>query len=72
MPTCPGCGDQLTVLDPPPNDATPPFMCEADVRGWWPAELTPEARAAWDPVTRTFGAEHDAIQVAIELDREEG
>lgn len=52
-PSCPGCGSTLRPVAV--NAATAPWLCSSCRRGWWPAELTPAARSAWDPARRTHG-----------------
>lgn len=68
IPTCPTCGRALTLLDTTGRATTPPYLCSPCVRGWWPAELEPDARKAWDPITRSHAAE--ALE-RIELRRAE-
>ena len=67
--TCPICGGQLeAVTDQSPQTA--PWLCPEDARGWWPTELTPEARSRWDNTTRSVdaGAVQDLL-LGILIDR---
>jgi hypothetical protein len=67
--TCPNCGGRLeAVRDQDPDTA--PWLCGRCVRGWWPAELTDEARSAWSPHTRDFGPRRLEIMVAAWADRD--
>jgi hypothetical protein len=60
--TCPNCGKKLSIVVT--NDAaTPPYACFDCTRGWWPAELTPQARALWDPTSRSFTMTIDGATV---------
>lgn len=52
--TCPNCGKRLLHDLDPADPSTPPYQCLDCVRGWWPAEITKQAREAWDPTTRSF------------------
>ena len=52
--TCPNCGKLLEELDVEDNPDTPPYLCSLCSHGWWPAELTAEAKAAWDPTVNSF------------------
>jgi hypothetical protein len=68
--TCPNCGGALTG---PAfvNLQTPPYTCARCHLGWWVAELTTDARAAWRPRFRDFGygpvAQAIAEAVAAEI-----
>lgn len=70
--TCPTDGKALRLLDPVPTADTPPFLCDECVRGYWPAELTPAARALWDPLLRTHGTGEAAevVRLAAVVDRD--
>ena len=48
-PTCPRCGEPLKPLVAP--GCQPPWACRGCHRAWWEAELTPEAREAYNPLT---------------------
>lgn len=62
---CPNCGKKLTVLVGIEPDSAP-YACFDCVRGWWPAEMTPKARACWDPVTRSHGSSEVGQVVRLE------
>lgn len=66
-PRCPGCGQRLqpSVL----GAATPPWQCQLCRRGWWNAELTPDARLAYQPAWRTHTGP-DAPGIAAAVDQE--
>lgn len=53
-PPCPGCGEPLqpVVTDDP---QTPPWVCRECDRGWWNAELAPDAARFYRPEFRDFG-----------------
>lgn len=69
---CPNCGAQLTQIANPDAD-TPPYVCGLCRLGWWCSELTADARAAWQPSTRTFRWDAiDGIQAAIAAERQQG
>lgn len=52
MTTCPHDDATLQELGPARAGGTPPWRCLACFRCWWPAELTPAARGAWDKTLR--------------------
>jgi hypothetical protein len=55
-PACPICGVPLTAIDTGTNRESPPWGCyENCLRGWFNAELTPEARDAWNPALQDWG-----------------
>ena len=65
--TCPTCGGQLAPHVGLPQTA--PWLCANCRRGWWLAELAPEARKRFRPQVFDFG--HDgtvAAAVATELE----
>lgn len=67
---CPNCGAQLTPVTGPGGD-TPPWVCHLCRLGWWCAELTADAREAWQSCTQTFRWDALAgIQAAIVLERQ--
>lgn len=71
MPNCPNCGEKLISLPREEISAdTAPFISPACARAWWPSELEPEAKAAWDSVTRTFGKKHNEIMAKALKDRD--
>lgn len=50
---CPEDGTLLQLVEPgSAQDA--PWLCLECSRAWWPAELTPAARAAWSTDARDF------------------
>lgn len=63
--TCPICAGALSALTDPASD-TAPWRCPSCFRGWWNAELTTEARGAFDAATRSFTAEM-AEQLELEI-----
>lgn len=71
MPNCPNCGDALQPVAG--NSQTPPWGCFVNcARGWWEAELTPQARAVWNSVTRSFmGPTARQIVEAARAERDE-
>lgn len=79
IPTCPTCGRDLDAVDTTGRSTTPPYLCSPCVRGWWPAELEPEARDAWDPITRSHVGPYAAVleeklveDVLAQSDEDEG
>lgn len=60
--SCPSCGAELAAVDL--GGDTPPWLCAPCARGWWPAELTAKARAAWRPLLRTFDDPDGKIALA--------
>lgn len=44
--SCPNCGQGLTELSGQ-SSQTPPYVCDACRRGWWPIELGNYARDTW-------------------------
>jgi hypothetical protein len=59
--TCPTCGAQLVpVLGSP---VTPPWLCAGCAHGFWCAELSRAARAAWRPRYRDHGYGESAAKV---------
>lgn len=64
-PICPNCGRVLQVVIGPPSWA--PWLCAVCHRGWWPSELHPSVKAAWDPARRHFKHER-AAAVAADVD----
>jgi transposase-like protein len=67
MNICPICGGTLTAVKL--NGRSAPWLCPPCHRGFWNAELTPEAHAAWRPAHRDHG-HHPAIRKAAEVERE--
>lgn len=49
--SCPHCGAQLAPVALTPDCA--PWLCSGCRLGFWVAELTTEARLAWDKATRS-------------------
>ena len=68
--TCPNDGTQLAeVRDRSPEWA--PFVCSSCHRAWWPAELTAEARRAWNPAVQAFeGPPADFVALHALVDRD--
>jgi hypothetical protein len=65
--SCPHCGALLEPYVGTPESA--PWLCQNCRRGWFAAELTPEARKAWRPLEKDHhGLDHDAF-MQIDLDR---
>ena len=50
---CPNCGARLSWVVADWQSA--PWVCRDCVRGWWAAELAPDAQLAWDPPTHDQG-----------------
>lgn len=68
--SCPNCGQQLQPVRDLGPDSTP-WLCKTCARGWWPAELTPAARKAWNPQTRSFdGPAQVDIRLNTMIDRQ--
>ena len=62
VPPCPICGRQLTVSQYAIVDSqTAPWLCDPCRHGFWPSELTDDARAFYDPIGHHFGALHPTI-----------
>lgn len=70
-PTCPHDEQPLTPVEAGPQ--TPPWLCESCSRLWWPSELTPASRKAWDPKTRSYarGEAGDMARLHAQVDRAE-
>lgn len=67
-PTCPNCANALLAVVGSPESA--PWLCTACHRGWWPAELTDEARSTWNPMVRAFiRSDRAAARAAVAADR---
>lgn len=66
--TCPNCGQNLTAVDVTNEPTWAPWLCSTCSRGWWPAELTPAARRAWQPNTRDYADQ--LIMAAARADRD--
>lgn len=67
--TCPNCAGPLLPVAGSPE--TPPWLCTGCHRGWWPSELTEEARSTWNPLVRAFRPANRAdarAAVAADLD----
>lgn len=60
--TCPCCGQQLAPVAQGP--AAAPWLCAACCRGWWAAELTPDARAIYRPERDDFRP-HKDVRAAV-------
>lgn len=68
MPPCPICGAPLTPVDGHPDWA--PWLCQADARGFWPAEL--EHADQFRPATRDFApAARDKVRKRVGVERKE-
>ena len=69
MPSCPNCGSHLASVMLGP--ATAPYLCARCRLGWWNAELTGEARKAWNPRTGAFDwhIHRDVIGPALVAER---
>jgi hypothetical protein len=65
--TCPDCGSALSPVAQAPTAA--PWLCRQCARGWWAAELTPEARAQYRPSRKDFRP-HIAVRTAVEREAE--
>lgn len=59
-PGCPNCGGTLAALA---VAGSPPWLCAECARAWWDAELSAEARGAWDSTTRSHGTGQKAERV---------
>lgn len=70
---CPICGDELQRVERL-NPTWAPWVSVNCSRGWWDAELTPEARAGFDPARREqrTPADRDRVQTRISSERTEG
>lgn len=67
---CPICGGTLDrVTGQTPDSA--PLLCHRDRAGWWPSEVTPQARALFDGVTRAWPqtAAAQAVRDQVSADR---
>jgi hypothetical protein len=65
--TCPQCGGELAPVAGDADSA--PWLCAPCSRGWWPAELSAAARAAYRPEFADHGV--DAAALAITKQRHE-
>lgn len=64
--TCPNCGGPLRVHVGPAQDA--PWLCDGCHHGWWCAELSDSARAAYRPRHGDFERTHP-VHRAREVER---
>lgn len=63
---CPNCGGDLTTTSRP---FTPPWLCDACHLGWWNAQLTDAAAAAWRPMFWDFGASTASVAAAVVMEQ---
>lgn len=65
--TCLNDGASLDMVSQPPH--TPPWRCSVCNHGWWNAELTDAARAAWRFEFQDFGDQTVTILAAVALEQ---
>jgi hypothetical protein len=71
-PSCPNCGAELAPTTHSFAPDVAPWICNKCLQGWFPSELTDQARALWRPTHRDFGFDQDrvSIEIAVGGDRQ--